>query len=101
MSKPPSVLSELLRELFQELRTPRAAGSVLAYPAIRNFVLDVLEAGARKKTITRVATAELAVTIEPRLQVLGLEAVPARRKHVRVKSVDELLVTLREAEKVP
>ena len=55
---------------------------------------------ARKKSIARVTTAELGVTIEPRLQVLSLEAVPSRRKTVRVGSLDELLVKLREAEKV-
>lgn len=55
MSKPPSVLSELL----SELRMPRAAGRVVPYPAIRNFVLDVLEEGGRKKTINLVFDVEL------------------------------------------
>ena len=55
---------------------------------------------ARKKTIERITTAELGVTIEPRLKLLGLEAVPSRRKSVRVGSLDELLVRLRDEEKV-
>jgi electron transfer flavoprotein beta subunit len=55
---------------------------------------------ARKKTIERITTTELGVTIEPRLQLLGLEAVPSRRKTVRVGSLDELLVKLRAEEKV-
>ncbi|MEO6183658.1 MAG: electron transfer flavoprotein subunit beta/FixA family protein [Verrucomicrobiota bacterium] len=55
---------------------------------------------ARKKNIERISTAELGVTIEPRLQLLGLEAVPSRRKCVRVGSLDELLVQLRDEEKV-
>jgi electron transfer flavoprotein beta subunit len=55
---------------------------------------------ARKKTIARITTAELGVTVEPRLEVLGLEAVPSRRKSVRVGSLDELLVRLRDEEKV-
>ncbi len=55
---------------------------------------------ARKKNIERISTAELGVTIEPRLQLLGLEAVPSRRKCVRVGSLDELLIQLRDEEKV-
>ena len=55
---------------------------------------------ARKKNIERIATAQLGVAIEPRLQLLGLEAVPSRRKSVRVSSLDELLVKLRDEEKV-
>jgi electron transfer flavoprotein beta subunit len=55
---------------------------------------------ARKKTIERVTMAELGVTNEPRLQLLGLEAVVSRRKSVRVGNLDELLVKLRDEEKV-
>ena len=55
---------------------------------------------ARKKTIERVTTAQLGVTIEPRLELLGLEAVLSRRKSVRVASLDELLLKLRDEEKV-
>ena len=55
---------------------------------------------ARKKTIERTPVAELGVTIEPRLELLGLEAVPSRRKSVRVGSLDELLVKLHDEEKV-
>ena len=55
---------------------------------------------ARKKTIERITTAQLEVAIEPRLQLLGLEAVPSRRKGVRVGSLDELLLKLRDEEKV-
>ncbi len=55
---------------------------------------------ARKKTIERITTTELGVTIEPRLQSLGLETVPSRRKSVRVGNLDELLVKLRAEEKV-
>ncbi len=55
---------------------------------------------ARKKSIERIPVAELGVTIEPRLQLLGLEAVPSRRKSVRVGNLDELLVRLRDEEKV-
>jgi electron transfer flavoprotein beta subunit len=54
---------------------------------------------ARKKTIERITAAQLGVAIEPRLQLLGLEAVPSRRKSVRVASLDELLVKLRDEEK--
>ncbi|MBI3853230.1 MAG: electron transfer flavoprotein subunit beta/FixA family protein [Verrucomicrobia bacterium] len=55
---------------------------------------------ARKKTIERITMADLGVNIEPRVEVLGLEAVPSRRKTVRVGSLDELLVKLRDEEKV-
>ena len=55
---------------------------------------------ARKKSIERMTTAELGVTLEPRVEVLGLEAVASRRKCVRLSSLDELLVKLREEEKV-
>jgi len=55
---------------------------------------------ARKKNIERISTAELGVTIEPRLQLLGLEAVTSRRKSVRVGSLDELLAKLSDEEKV-
>ena len=44
--------------------------------------------------------AELGVTNEPRLQLLGLEAVVSRRKSVRVGNLDELLAKLRDEEKV-
>lgn len=55
---------------------------------------------ARKKSIERVTMAGLGVNIEPRVEVLGLNAVPSRRKTVRVGSLDELLVKLRDEEKV-
>jgi electron transfer flavoprotein beta subunit len=55
---------------------------------------------ARKKSIERITTAQLGVAIEPRVQLLGLEAVLSRRKNVRVGSLDELLVKLRDEEKV-
>ena len=55
---------------------------------------------ARKKTIECIPVAELGVSIEPRLELLGLEAVPSRRKSVQVGSLDELLVKLRDEEKV-
>lgn len=55
---------------------------------------------ARKKTIERIMIADLGVNIEPRVEVLGLEAVPSRRKTVRVGSLDELLVKLRDEEKI-
>jgi len=55
---------------------------------------------ARKKTIERITMADLGVNIEPRVEVLGLEAVPSRRKTVRVGNLDELLVKLRDEEKV-
>ena len=55
---------------------------------------------ARKKSIERISTVELSVTIEPRIQLLALEAVPSRRKSIRVGSLDELLVKLRDEEKV-
>ncbi|MEO6034213.1 MAG: electron transfer flavoprotein subunit beta/FixA family protein [Verrucomicrobiota bacterium] len=55
---------------------------------------------ARKKSIERISTAELGVTLEPRLQLLGLEVVPSRRKSIRVGGLDELLVKLRDEEKV-
>ena len=55
---------------------------------------------ARKKSIEHITAAELGVTIEPRVKLLGLEAVPSRRKNVRVGSLDELLVKLRDEEEV-
>ena len=55
---------------------------------------------ARKKSIERITTANLGVTVEPRLELLGLETVPSRRKCVRLGSLDELLVKLRDEEKV-
>jgi len=55
---------------------------------------------ARKKTIERITTEQLSVVIEPRLQLLGLEAVRSQRKRVRVGGLDELLVKLRDEEKV-
>ena len=55
---------------------------------------------ARKKTIECIPVAELGVSIEPRLELLGLEAVPSRRKAVRVGSLDELLAKLRDEGKV-
>lgn len=55
---------------------------------------------ARKKAIERTTTAELGVTIEPRVELLGLETIPSRRKAVRVGSLDELLGKLRDEEKV-
>jgi electron transfer flavoprotein beta subunit len=55
---------------------------------------------ARKKTIGRITVADLGVNVEPRVEVLGLEAVPSRRKTVRVGNLDELLVRLRDEEKV-
>ena len=55
---------------------------------------------ARKKTIERITTADLGVTVEPRVEVLGLAAVPSRRKAVRVGSLDELLGKLRDEEKI-
>ena len=55
---------------------------------------------ARKKTIERIPLAQLGVTIEPRMELLGLEAVRSRRKSVRVGSLDELLAKLRDEEKV-
>jgi len=51
---------------------------------------------ARKKTIERITAADLGVAIEPRVELLGLEAVPSRRKAVRVGSLDELLAKLRD-----
>jgi electron transfer flavoprotein beta subunit len=54
---------------------------------------------ARKKNIERITMADLGVNIEPRVEVLGLEAVPSRRKAERVGSLDELLVKLRDEEK--
>jgi len=55
---------------------------------------------ARKKAIDRIMIAELGVTIEPRVQLLGLEAVRSQRKRVRVGGLDELLLKLRDEEKV-
>lgn len=55
---------------------------------------------ARKKSIEHLTLAELGVTIEPRLELLGLEVVPSRRKAIRVGSLDELLAKLRDKEKV-
>ncbi len=55
---------------------------------------------ARKKSIERATTAELAITIEPRVQVLRLEGIRSQRNGVRVKSVEELVARLREEAKV-
>jgi electron transfer flavoprotein beta subunit len=55
---------------------------------------------ARKKTIARTTTAEVGVVIEPRMKLLGLDAVLSRRKSIRLGSLDELIVKLRDEEKV-
>jgi electron transfer flavoprotein beta subunit len=55
---------------------------------------------ARKKTIERIPAAELGVIIEPRVQLLGLEAARSSRKRMHVAGLDELLVKLRQEEKV-
>src|SRR6266550_3081584 len=53
---------------------------------------------ARKKTIERTTPAQLGVTLEPRLELLGFEAMSSHRKNCRVTSLDELLVKLRDDE---
>ena len=55
---------------------------------------------ARKKSIERLAFAEFGVALEPRVAILGLEAVPSQRKCVRLGSLDELLIKLRDEGKV-
>jgi electron transfer flavoprotein beta subunit len=55
---------------------------------------------ARKKPIERVPPADLGVTIEPRLELLKFESLASRRKNQRVANLDELLVKLRDEEKV-
>lgn len=55
---------------------------------------------ARKKNIEHITTADLGVTIEPRIDLIGLELVQSRRKSIRVATLDELLVKLRDEEKV-
>ncbi len=51
---------------------------------------------ARKKPIERVAFSELGVDIQPRIEVVALEAASSKRQCVRVSSIDELLTKLRD-----
>lgn len=55
---------------------------------------------AKGKPIRNVASADLDVTIEPRVRLLGLEAPPRRRVGVRVPDVPELLRRLRDEARV-
>lgn len=55
---------------------------------------------ARKKPIERIDLKQLGVAIEPRIQVLHLEAASTGRNCVRVNDVDELLDRLRDEAKV-
>jgi electron transfer flavoprotein beta subunit len=55
---------------------------------------------ARKKQVERLGLMELGVTLEPRVQILGLEEASAQRTCVRVKDVDELIYRLRHEAKV-
>lgn len=55
---------------------------------------------ARKKPIENISVTELAVTIEPRVTVLRLEAPKSRRAGVRVATIDEFIQKLRDEAKV-
>jgi electron transfer flavoprotein beta subunit len=55
---------------------------------------------ARKKPIERVSSAELGVTLEPRVKVLRFETATSERSCVRVKDVAELVHRLRHEAKV-
>ncbi len=52
---------------------------------------------ARKKPMERLSLEELGLTLEPRLDVLGLELSTCQRKNTRVQDVDELFERLKEA----
>jgi len=55
---------------------------------------------ARKKPIERINFEQLALEIEPRIQVLGMEVASTGRNCVRVSDVDELLRRLRDEAKL-
>jgi electron transfer flavoprotein beta subunit len=55
---------------------------------------------ARKKPIERIAHETLGVTLQPRVQLIKVEAAQTARNGVRVASVDDLLKRLRDEAKV-
>ena len=55
---------------------------------------------ARKKPIEQKSLTELDITVEPRVELLGLEAVSSNRSCTIVKDVDQLLGHLRDDEEI-
>ena len=55
---------------------------------------------AKKKTIDHTNPAELGITLEPRVRLLGMELINSQRNCVKVSSATELLEKLRETEGV-
>ena len=55
---------------------------------------------AKKKTIDHTTPAELGITLEPRVRLLGMELINSQRNCVKVNSAIELLEKLRETEVV-
>ena len=55
---------------------------------------------AKKKTIDHTNPAELGITLEPRVRLLGMELINSQRNCVKVNSAIELLEKLRETEVV-
>ena len=55
---------------------------------------------AKKKTIDHTNPAELGITLEPRVRLLGMELINSQRNCVKVSSATELLEKLRETEVV-
>lgn len=55
---------------------------------------------ARKQAINRITTAELGIVIESRIELLSLQQVQSRRKNVRIDSLDDLLIKIRDEERV-
>ena len=55
---------------------------------------------ARQKPLAIIPIAELAVDVEPRLQVLGYQAPAERKPGIKVGSVAELVEKLRQEAKV-
>ena len=53
---------------------------------------------SKRKPVERVSLADLEVTIEPRVELVGLEVIQSRRECRMVASVDELVDKLREGE---
>lgn len=56
-----------LSELFKLLRQAPAKGSLVPYPEMRNFVLDVLAEGRRKNTINLILQADVTELLRSRL----------------------------------
>ena len=64
-----SRLRLVLSQLIDQLRMPLAPGKIVAYPRLRNFVLDVLREGRRKQVAHILLKADIA-GIKERLAAL-------------------------------